>query len=193
MIKRILFLFFNSLIILMVGTSLTFAALGDQGPASVYKITITKFEIYDGTFWTTLIDGSSVTIDIAAVDAGSVAGSFFTGLNVADGTYTQVRVTVSNTFAISGNVGGLYTLSTKTMGACDTGAEADEVECSIDVPGAGLPAPTADVLPTTLTVTDGVASHKIRVNFNVSMAIEEVAGPTLIPATPTVTMTMIPR
>jgi len=68
-------------------------------------------------------------------------------------------------------------------------ADGVNVECTLEVPG-GLPAPDPDVLPTTLTVTDGVASHKIKVGFDVSTGIEEGLAQVLFPGTPAVTMTM---
>lgn len=177
--------------LLGVISSSLFAADGDQGPASVYKVTIEKFEMYNGTSWITVSNGASTTIDIASASAGSVAGTFFAGLTVPDGSYTQVRVTNKNEFTISGNVGGRYTLSTKTNDMCDSsGSSAAEAECTVAIPG-GMPAPTPDVLPETLTVNQGVPSHKIRVFFDVSTAIEEEAGQLLRPAAPTVTMEMI--
>ena len=88
------------------------------GPASVYKVTITQFEMYNGTSWVTISSGSSTTIDIASVNAGAVAGTFFSGLSVPDGTYTQVRVTISGTFTISGRVGSSYTTATISNSLC---------------------------------------------------------------------------
>ena len=158
-------------------------------------MTIEKFEMYNGTSWVTVSGGSSTTIDIAAVGAGSAAGTFFAGLNVPNGSYTQVKVTVSSTFTISGSVGTdgtpIYTTAAIASGACVSSANAgNRAECTVAVPG-GLPAPNPDNLPSTLTITSGVPSHKIRVNFNVSTAIQEVAGEGLVPGQPTVTMQMI--
>lgn len=166
------------------------AAHAATGPASVYKVTITQFEIYNGTSWITVSDGSSTTIDIASVQSSSVAGTFFSGLSVPDGTYTQVRVTVSGTFVISGRVGSSYTTAVISNGGCVvTAVAANEAECTVT---ASLPAPTPDVLPTALTVTNGVPSHKIRVTFNVNTALEDTGFPgTIIPGQPSVTMTMV--
>ncbi len=71
------------------------------GPASTYKVTVTKFELYNGTSWVTVSTGNSTVIDIAAVNAGQAAGTFFSSLSVPDGSYTQVRVTPSDTFTVS--------------------------------------------------------------------------------------------
>ena len=183
------------LIILLICPALSFANNGDTGAATVYKVTIEQFEMYNGTSWVTVSSGNSTTIDIASVSAGSAAGTFFAGLNVPDGSYTQVRVTVSSTFTVSGSVGSdgtpVYTTATLNSGACVSSATAgDQAECTVSVPG-GLPAPTPDALPSTLTIANGAPSHKIRVNFNVSNAVQEVAGAALVPASPTVTMEMI--
>lgn len=169
------------------------AAQAATGPARTYQVTITKFELNNGTSWVTVSSGNSTTIDIAAVNAGAVAGTFFSGLSVPDGTYTQVRVTISPTFTISGNVGANYTTATLSNGVCvTTTTAASEAACTMSVPG-GLPAPTPDNLPTTLTVTNGVPSHKIRVTFNVNNAITDDNAPpgTAIPGNPTVTMAMV--
>lgn len=188
-IKVGLFLFFFSI------SPIALAGIGDTGAATVYKVTITKFEMFNGTDWITVSDGTSSTIDIAAASAGAAAGNFFSGLNVPNGSYTQVRVTVSNTFIISGSVGSdgstVFTTAAKSGGACVSSASAgNQAECTVDVPG-GLPDPSPDVLPTTLTIVNGAPSHKIRVNFNVSVAIQEVASEALVPGAPTVTMQMI--
>lgn len=169
-----------------------FLAHAATGPASAYKVTITKFELYNGTSWVTVSSGNSTTLDIASVTAGSAAGNFFAGLSVPDGTYTQVRVTISDTFVISGRVGSNYTTATISNGLCAvTATAANEAACTMTVPG-GLPAPNPDVLPSSLTVTNGVPSHKIRVTFNVNSALAD-GGPLgeIYPGTPDVTMTMI--
>lgn len=162
------------------------------GPASVYKVTITKFEMYNGTAWVTVSSDSSTTIDIASVNAGAVAGTFFSGLSVPDGSYAQVRVTISDTFTISGRVGSNYTNGQISNGICAiTATASEEAACTVTVPG-GLPPPTADTLPTTLTVSNGVPSHKVRVTFNVNNAIDNSGfGGLFYPGTPSVTMTMV--
>lgn len=183
------------LVLLFSFVGKSFANNGDTGAATVYKVTIEKFEMYNGTSWVTVSSGDSTTIDIASVNAGSVAGTFFAGLTVPDGSYTQVRVTIANSFTVSGSVGSdgtpIYTTATLAGGACVSSATAgDQAQCTVTVPG-GLPAPTPDVLPSTLTIAGGVPSHKIRVNFNVSNAVQETAGAAIIPASPTVTMEMV--
>lgn len=193
--KKYLFLQLLISALLFSCVSRAFAANGDTGAATVYKVTIEQFEMHNGTSWVTVSNGSSTTIDIAAVNSGSSAGTFFAGLNVPDGSYTQVRVTVSSTFIISGSVStdgtAIYTTAALSNGVCVSSSSAsNQAQCTVPVPG-GLPAPTPDVLPSTLTVTNGAPSHKIRVNFNVSAAVQETAGEGIVPGQPTVTMQMI--
>ncbi len=171
-----------------------FPALGlANGPANVYKVTITKFEMFNGTSWVTIFDGASTTIDIAAATAGAAAGSFLAGQNIPDGTYTQVRATPSATFSIKGNDGsGRYTTATKgPNGGCTFSlSAATEAQCSVAVSG-GVTA-TADTLSQAITSTAGVASHKVRVSFDTSTAIQYVgAANELFPAQPTVTISII--
>ncbi len=145
--KRFLFASAILLFILFMGSSLAFAQA--TGPASVYEVTITQFELYNGTSWVTASSGSSTVMDIASVNSGQIAGNFFSGLSVPDGSYTQVRVTVSNTFVISGNDGaGNYTTATVNNGSVVTTTAADEARATVDVSG-GIPAPGADILPST--------------------------------------------
>ncbi len=193
--KKYLFLHLAIFTLLLNCTSHALATTGDTGAATAYKVTIEQFEMFNGTSWVTVSSGNSTTIDIAAVNSGSAAGTFFAGLNVPDGSYTQVRVTVSSTFTISGSVStdgsAIYSTAALANGVCVSSSNAsNQAQCAVSVPG-GLPAPTPDVLPSTLTVTGGVPSHKIRVNFNVSAAVQETAGEGIAPGQPTVTMQMI--
>lgn len=166
-----------------------------DGPSNVYKVTVTLFEMYNGTSWVTVSNGTSTTIDIAAANSGQAAGNFFAGLNVPDGTYSQVRVTPSATFVVKGNDGaGRYTTAANgpNGGCVYSNSAAAEAQCSVSVPG-GITA-TPDVLSTPVTVTNGIASHKVRVNFNTSNTIQYNAlANELFPGTPTVTMTLIPQ
>lgn len=180
----------------MAGLGLLFCpAAFAVGPSSVYKVTVTLFEMYNGTSWVTVSNGSSTTIDIAAANSGQAAGNFFAGLNVPDGTYSQVRVTPSATFIVKGNDGsGRYTTATNGPGGgCAYSlSAASEAECTVSVPG-GITA-NPDVLSTPITVTNGVASHRVRVNFDTSSTIQYVAlSDELFPSQPTVTMTLIPQ
>lgn len=171
--------------ILLIFNSFAFAT----GPASVYKVRVSKFELFNGTSWITVFEGTSGALDIASVASGAAAGSFLSGLAVPDGTYTQVRVTPSPTFVISGRDGANYTTATAGPGGGSTfGTAAQEAEFTLTLTGGNVPgADTTDFSATPITVKDGIASNKIRVSFDVSNAINTQGGE-LWPAQPTVTM-----
>ena len=162
-----------------------------NGAADYYAVTITKFELYNGTSWVTVFEGTSSELDIASVSSGASAGNFFSGLAVPDGTYTQVRVTPSPTFKIRGTDGaGNYTTATNGSGGGSTLTTDinQKATCTITLtvaPSAG----TQDFTATPITVADGVANHKVRVNFDVSAAVQLLGGE-LWPAQPTVTQTI---
>lgn len=173
--------------------SLTIISWAFAGPATVYKVRISRFEIFNGTSWITLFDGTSADLDIAAMSAGASAGNFFSGLAVPDGTYTQVRVTPSPTFVISGNDGANYTTATVgANGGCTPGTAAQQAECTITATGDRVPAAgTYDFSATPITIKDGVPNRKVRVSFDVSNAVEFVIlANELFPAAPTVTSTV---
>lgn len=164
------------------------------GPASVYKVRVSKFELNNGTSWITVFTGTSDALDIASVSSGASAGSFLSGLSVPDGTYTQVRVTPSPTFVISGRDDGTapttYTTATAGNGggSAPTTVASQQAEFTLTLTGGNVPgASTTDFSATPITVKDGVANRKIRVSFDVSNAIDTQGG-ALWPAQPTVTM-----
>lgn len=184
---RMILKFCVIILMLFVFNSTVFAT----GPATTYKVRISKFEIFNGSSWITLFEGTSSDLDIAAVSAGSAAGNFFSGLTVPDGTYSQVRVTPSPSFSVSGNDGTRYTTAANgPFGGCTVGTAGQQAECTITLTGANVPtAQTQNFSTTPITVKDGVADHKVRVFFDVSNAIEFQALPgELYPAQPTVTM-----
>ena len=91
-----------------------------KGAASVYKVTMKKVELCTGSTGVTVCTGAVVigegakTVDIAAVDAGAVAGSYGDAALLPLGaTYTHVRVTILRKFTV------------KTSAAIDTGADPD--------------------------------------------------------------------
>jgi len=91
-----------------------------KGAASVYKITMTKLEMCTASTGVTNCDGAVVigsgtqVIDIAAVDAGAVAGSYGdVALLPLGTTYTHMRVTVLRKFTV------------KTAAAINTAATPD--------------------------------------------------------------------
>ncbi len=91
-----------------------------KGAASVYKITMTKLEMCTASTGVTNCDGAVVigsgtqVIDIAAVDAGAVAGTYGdVALLPLGTTYTHMRVTVLRKFTV------------KTAAAIDTAETPD--------------------------------------------------------------------
>ena len=91
-----------------------------KGAASVYKITMKKLEICTASTGVTNCDGAVIigtgtkVIDIAAVDAGAVAGSYGNAALLPLGTtYTHMRVTVLRKFTV------------KTAAAINTAATPD--------------------------------------------------------------------
>ena len=91
-----------------------------KGAASVYKVTMKKVELCTGSTGVTVCTGAVVigegtkVIDIAAADAGAVAGSYGNSALMPLGTtYTHMRVTILRKFSV------------KTSAAIDTGADPD--------------------------------------------------------------------
>ena len=188
-------LFKNSILIgiIFIFSSTAFAA---TGPASTYKVTVTKFELSsDGVNYTTVFSGTSSELDIAlASGSGQAVGNFMSGLSVPDGTYTHCKVTPSATFKISGNVGTNYTKSTNGPdGGCAMGTASQQGECTITLTGGNVPtATTQNFSSTPITVTNGIANHKVRVSFDVSNGLRDITGSDteIYPAIPLVTMSI---
>ena len=91
-----------------------------KGAATVYKVTMKKVELCTGSTGVDNCDNAVVigsgdkVIDIAAVDAGAVAGTYGNAALLPLGvTYTHVRVTIDRKFTI------------KTAAAIDTGGTPD--------------------------------------------------------------------
>ena len=91
-----------------------------KGAASVYKVTMKKLELCTASTGVTVCTGAVVigsgakTVDIAAVDAGAVAGSYGNAALLPLGeTYTHMRVTILRKFTV------------KTSAAIDTTADPD--------------------------------------------------------------------
>jgi len=91
-----------------------------KGPASVYKVTMKKLELCTSSTGVTdcgdavVIGKGLATVDIAAADAGAVAGSYGSAALLPLGTtYTHMRVTIMRKFTV------------KTSAAIDTTADPD--------------------------------------------------------------------
>ena len=115
------FFAFNVLVKLLLVLFITNSnAATVKGPASVYKVTMTKLEMCTASTGVTNCEGAVVigsgakTIDIAAVDAGAAAGSYGdVALLPLGTTYTHMRVTVLRKFTV------------KTAAAINTAATPD--------------------------------------------------------------------
>ena len=100
------------------------------GPSTQYSITLTKGELCQSG--STLVvtscinpvqlnaPGSTLTVDIAATDAGATAGAFGTLANAKFGvTYTHFRSTISRLFTVNGQsdaAGSCFTVATQNGG-----------------------------------------------------------------------------
>lgn len=100
------------------------------GPSTQYSITLTKGELCEAG--STLVvtscinpvqlnaPGSTLTVDIAATEAGATAGAFGTLANAKFGvTYTHFRSTISRLFTVNGQsdaAGSCFTVATQNGG-----------------------------------------------------------------------------
>ncbi len=186
--------FIFSFFIFVISIFVFIPPLFANGAADYYGVTVIKLELYNGTSWITVFTGASSELDIASISAGESCGNFVSGIVVPDGTYTQFRVTPSPTFKIRGTDGaGKYT--TATIG--DGGGIAPTIDinlkdiCTITLTGVSVPLPqTHDFTATPIIVTDGVVSHRVRLSFDVSTAVQLLDGE-LWPAVPIITMTLV--
>lgn len=114
MIKSIFKLF----VVLGLVNSLSFAGDVASGNVAKYEVTINKMEIFNSTTatWVVMSD-TPATIDIASGSAGADIGSMISpDTKIPYGTYTQGRITISDTFTINACDGG---------GNCTNGAALD--------------------------------------------------------------------
>lgn len=169
------------------------AASGDAD--GTYTVTITQVEISKdgGATYTTLFSGSK-DINIAAADAGAVAGSLASGAALPPGTYDRIRVTLGSSLRIKGfvnNGAGTGTLYTNN--------DADGFDLNL----AGINTPGADYATSTLNIpeanrvstqtvsivvpSEGTPST-VRVNFDTT-GVLTAAGNTPSLNAPTVTIT----
>ncbi len=174
---------------------LTAAADTSTGTPEAYRVTINRVEMYNDTTstWVTLGQGD-MTFDIASADAGAAVGSYVSGASLPVGLYTQVRVRVSRTMQIQGNVGSSYTSTTASsadVGSSGQGIQAGSAPAqlgTIIVPTDGLPAGmTVDgdyfsvvysLGADQFTITKG-ASKKVTVKFNVTgtLVLDDTPNP----------------
>ncbi len=178
--------------------------LWNAGPAwaasgnadGTYTVTVTKVETTkDGTSFTTLFEGSQ-DINIAAANAGAVAASLASGVSLAPGTYTQVRVTIGGTLRLKGYVNnGATTIFTN--GGADTAAFSTNSSAA-DTPGgtyaiSSFAIPAANRTNTqsvTIIVPAGGSPPTARISFDTSGVITQSGGIPSVGA-PSITMTSV--
>ncbi len=109
--------------------SLSYSVYGatGYGTPEIYRITISKVELYNSTTssWVTVGEGE-LTFNIASVNAGEIVGSYVSSKSIPEGVYTKDRVTVSRTISIksTGTIGATtyYTTATTVSGPDGTQA-----------------------------------------------------------------------
>ena len=88
------------------------------GKPTVFKVTVTKVELYNGTSFVTIFSGSS-QLDLVTA-AGEAAFPGISTLSLPTGTYSQIRVTFSNSFVMRGSLASAgttyYTTATTLNG-----------------------------------------------------------------------------
>lgn len=196
---------------LLLFSSLCFA-LDVNGTPTKYEVRMQIVKVYnsDTAEWVTVYNdpAGSLALDIASVSSGYSAGTFAAGLVIPDGTYTKCRVTPARTFKIKGTIADGSDLYYTTSGTIGDGTSPIERTASIAYKNVG-PAQDcnvvvldSDVVETEsdfsapVTITNGIADHKIRVNFNMSSAIAVHtfnAGFIILPNPPTVTISIIDK
>jgi hypothetical protein len=72
------------------------------GKPTVFKVTVTKVELFNGTSYVTVFTGSA-QLDLVAAAGGS-AFPGISGLTLPAGTYSKIRLTFSNSFGIQGSL-----------------------------------------------------------------------------------------
>ena len=101
----------------------TYNAYAATGPATEYKVTMTKIELCEtGSTTANCLNaltisptGTSGAVDIAAVDAGATAGSYGNIAKAKIGTlYTYIQITMSRQFSMTGTAGSCATKEGET-------------------------------------------------------------------------------
>jgi len=89
------------------------AGVVETATPTVYRVTVSKVEFYnsDTAAWVTVGEGD-MAFDIASVSAGAVVGSYVSASAIPEGTYAQIRTTVSRTMTIKATGGTYYTTAT---------------------------------------------------------------------------------
>ena len=112
----------NSLILFILLFS-AFNVFAATGPATEYKVTMTKLELCEtGSTTANCLNPLTISpsntsgeVDIAAVDAGATAGSYGNIAKAKIGTlYTFIQITMSRQFSMTGTAGSCATKAGET-------------------------------------------------------------------------------
>jgi len=181
-----------------------------------YKIIMKKAELHNsGTGeWVTAGEGD-LTVDIASAEAGGLAAGYVSGTAIPEGTYDQIRVTISRDITVkasytdaAGAFGGgagaaYYTIDETGIGGSiqtsnDSGVWA-EGTCQIPASVSGVDTELGTYTDTytfssPITVAKG-STQKVRVKFGVTNAttFEQTGLGTAVayPSTPDVEVTIV--
>lgn len=195
--------------------------LANGGPATktatpeTYKIIINKVRMWNGTDgqWYLASTGDTC-FDITTAEVGCSCGCYCTGVDLPDGTYTKMEITMSRTFVIKAQVNDdadafgaallspidYYTTSTTTGTSID--CSRDIVQYAEGTVVIAAPAGWTSTdgymyreydLPASITITGGTP-RTVRINFNITNAVtfsglSGVVGCT--PNTPVITITQV--
>ena len=161
----------------------TAAALA-TGKPTVFKVTVTKVELYNGTSFVTIFSGTSQLDMVAA--AGGAAFPGISSLSLPAGTYTQIRVTYSNSFPMKGSLasGGTTYYTTATTINSDAGSVAsvtasDLAEATIANPSWGaLGDPVVSTITiASTTITTGTAyAPTLKFDISNSLVLNSQSG-----------------
>lgn len=136
------------------------------GKPTVFKVTVTKVEMYNGTSFVTLFTGSSQLDLVAAAGVSAFPG--ISNLSLPAGTYSQIRVSFQNSFTMKGSLasGGTTYYTTATTLNGGTASQASTVagaltEATISNPDWGAPTDsvvqTINITPVTVTAATAYA------------------------------------
>lgn len=193
MVRRV----FGILSLFVLGyVSFAYGALATDR-ATVYKVTLSKFEIDNGvgSQSVTAFEGTSTVLDIASTaNTNTSVGNFMSGLVVPDGSYSRVKPTPSGIFTIAGSVSGYYTTGGLSAGGgCATNITGPAQECTITLT---VDAQAWQPLPATIVVTDGKPNYRARVKFDTSAALglenaPDGSGKQIFPQQPSTSIQLI--
>lgn len=167
----------------LVATSLAPAVIAQTqratGKPTVFKVTVTKVELFNGTSFVTVFTGSA-QLDLVAAGTGT-AFPGVAGLTLPAGTYTQVKVTFANQFGVRGALafGGVtwHATSTAVPGTSNAAAQASSDptqagEATLLNPDWGVLGATVTQTITVPAITVGPATHyQPTVKFDVSNSL----------------------